>query len=163
MWSHVPSRPAAAEARASGSLSRDGAKHSSGCRRRAQSQLDYRRDTVRVAFRNATAVAGERQRYTVCYTRNRCSPVGAERYEARPWDAWRLRIVPPWAGFVKGRYRRYLEFAWRTSGRLVARKRVWIYRARLRLAGQHSALVGADKSISISVGAAYARPANPCT
>jgi hypothetical protein len=70
MWSHVPSRPAAAEARASGSLSGDGAKHSSG-RRRAQSQLDYRGDTVRVAFRNATAVAGERQRYTVCYTRNR--------------------------------------------------------------------------------------------
>jgi hypothetical protein len=46
----------------------------------------YRGDTVRVAFRNATAVTGERQRYTVCYTRNRsvASRAGPEPYEAGP-------------------------------------------------------------------------------
>jgi hypothetical protein len=42
VWSHVPSRPAA-EARSSGSLSGDSAKHSSRCRRRAQPQLDLPR------------------------------------------------------------------------------------------------------------------------
>jgi hypothetical protein len=87
----------------------------------------YLGDTVRVAFRNATAVAGERRRYTVCYTRNRSLACRSRALRGRAWDAWRLRIMPPWAGFVKGRYRRYIEFTWRTSGRLVARKRIWIY------------------------------------
>jgi hypothetical protein len=35
--------------------------------------------------------------------------------------------MPPWAGYVNGRYRRYVEFTWRVAGRVVARKRVWVY------------------------------------
>jgi hypothetical protein len=37
------------------------------------------------------------------------------------------RIMPPWAGYVRGRYRRYVEFSWRASGRVAVRKRVLIY------------------------------------
>jgi hypothetical protein len=58
----------------------------------------YLGDTVRIAFRNATAVAGERQRYTVCYTRNRSFACRSRMLRGRAWDAWRLRIMPPWAG-----------------------------------------------------------------
>jgi hypothetical protein len=35
--------------------------------------------------------------------------------------------MPPWAGFVEGRYRRYVEFTWRIDQRIVARKRIWVY------------------------------------
>jgi hypothetical protein len=42
--------------------------------------------------------------------------------------AWRLRIMPPWAGYVNGRYERYVEFSWRVAGRIAALKRVWIYK-----------------------------------
>jgi hypothetical protein len=61
----------------------------------------YRGDTVRVAFCNATAVTGERQRYTACYTRNRSLASRARTLRGRAWDAWRLRIMSPWAGFVR--------------------------------------------------------------
>ena len=87
----------------------------------------YRGDTVRAAFRNAAARAGERRRYTVCYTRNRSLPCRRRTLRGRRWDAWKLRIKAPWAGYVRGRYRRYVEFTWRVSGRTVARKRIWIY------------------------------------
>jgi glucose/arabinose dehydrogenase len=88
----------------------------------------YRGDIVRVAFRNAAAPAGERRRYKVCHTRNRAVVCGMRTLRGRAWDAWKLRIRRPWAGYVKGRYRRYVEFTWRVSSRTVARKRIWIYR-----------------------------------
>jgi glucose/arabinose dehydrogenase len=88
----------------------------------------YRGDIVRVAFRNAAAPTGERRRYTVCHTRNRAVVCGTRTLRGRAWDAWKLRIRRPWAGYVKGRYRRYVEFTWRVSGRTLARKRIWIYR-----------------------------------
>jgi len=88
----------------------------------------YRGDTVRVAFRNAAAPAGERRRYEVCHTRKRALVCGSRTLRGNAWDAWKLRVRRPWAGYVKGRYRRYVEFTWRVSGKTVARKRIWIYR-----------------------------------
>jgi hypothetical protein len=87
----------------------------------------YRGDTVRIAFRNATASAGAVRRYTVCYTRNRSLQCRNRALDGRVVDAWRLRIMAPWAGYVNGRYRRYVEFTWRVSGRVTARKRIWVY------------------------------------
>lgn len=87
----------------------------------------YLGDTVRVSFRNASARAGARKSYKVCYTRNRRRSCRNRALRGRAWDAWRLRIMPPWAGYVNGRYRRYVGFTWRVSGRIVARKRIWIY------------------------------------
>jgi hypothetical protein len=87
----------------------------------------YLGDTVRVAFRNAAAPADERRRYKICYTRNRRLACANRTLKGGSWDAWRLPIMPPWAGYVNGRYRRYVEFTWRVAGRIAARKRVWIY------------------------------------
>jgi hypothetical protein len=87
----------------------------------------YRGDTVRVAFRNATARPSNSQLYRVCYTKNRRLACRIRRIRGRSWDAWRLRIMPPWAGFVNGRYRRYVEFTWRVDRRIVARERIWVY------------------------------------
>ena len=88
----------------------------------------YRGDIVRVAFRNAAARLGERLRYRSCYTRNRGLACRTRTLRGRQWDAWRLGIKGPWAGYVRGRYRRYVEFTWRVSGKTVARKRIWVYR-----------------------------------
>jgi hypothetical protein len=87
----------------------------------------YRGDTVRVAFRNAAARPSDGRGYRVCYTKNRRLACRNRTILGRSWDAWRLRIVPPWAGFVNGRYRRYVEFTWRIDRRIVARKRIWVY------------------------------------
>jgi hypothetical protein len=87
----------------------------------------YRGDTVRVAFRNAAARPSDGRGYRVCYTKNRRLACRNRRILGRSWDAWRLRIMPPWAGFVNGRYRRYVEFTWRIDRRVVERKRVWVY------------------------------------
>lgn len=87
----------------------------------------YRGDTVRVRFRNAAARPNDGQGYRVCYTKNRRLACRNRRILGRSWDAWRLRIMPPWAGFVGGRYRRYVEFTWRIDRRIVARKRIWVY------------------------------------
>jgi hypothetical protein len=93
----------------------------------------YRGDTVRVSFRNAAALADEIHRYRVCYTRNRSLACRGRTLRGRRWDAWKLRIRLPWAGYVRGRYRRYVEFTWRVSGRIVVRKRIWVYdKARVR-------------------------------
>jgi hypothetical protein len=94
---------------------------------RARGNWTYRGDTVRVAFRNAAARANDRRRYRVCYTKNRVLACRNRRIVGRSWDAWRLRIMPPWAGYVNGRYRRYVEFTWRIDSRIVARKRVWVW------------------------------------
>jgi hypothetical protein len=82
---------------------------------------------VRVAFRNVTALSGNTRRYTICYTRNRSLACRSRTLRGRSWDAWKLRITPPWAGYVRGRYRHFVEFTWRVSGRIVVRKRIWIY------------------------------------
>jgi hypothetical protein len=87
----------------------------------------YRGDTVRVAFRNAAARQNDRGRYQVCYTKNHALACRTRRMVGRSWDAWRLRIMPPWAGYVNGRYRRYVEFTWRVDRRVVARKRIFIW------------------------------------
>jgi hypothetical protein len=87
----------------------------------------YLGDTVRVAFRNSAARVGDRRRYKICYTRNRQLACANRTLKGRAWDAWHLRILPPWAGYVNGRYRRYVEFTWRVSGRNVVRERVWIW------------------------------------
>jgi hypothetical protein len=87
----------------------------------------YRGDTVRVAFRNVAARPGAVRPYRVCYTQNRRLACRSRTLRGRTVDAWRLRIMPPWAGYVNGRYRRYVEFTWRVSGRVIARKRVWVY------------------------------------
>jgi hypothetical protein len=87
----------------------------------------YRGDTVRVRFRYAAARPGDGALYRVCYTKNRRLACRNGRIFGRLWDSWRLRIMPPWAGFVKGRYRRYVEFTWRIDRRIVARKRIWVY------------------------------------
>jgi hypothetical protein len=87
----------------------------------------YRGDSVRVRFRNAVARPGDGALYRVCYTKNRRLACRNGRIFGRLWDSWQLRIMPPWAGFVNGRYRRYVEFTWRVDRRIVARKRVWIY------------------------------------
>jgi hypothetical protein len=87
----------------------------------------YRGDTVRVRFRNAAARPNDGQGYRVCYTKNRRLACHNRRILGRSWDAWRLRIMAPWAGFVGGRYRRSVEFTWRIDRRIVARKRIWVY------------------------------------
>jgi hypothetical protein len=87
----------------------------------------YRGDTVRVAFRNAAARPSDGRGYRVCYTKNRRLACRSRRILGRSWDAWRVRIMPPWAGFVNGRYRRYGEFTWRIDRQVVARKRIWVY------------------------------------
>jgi hypothetical protein len=87
----------------------------------------YRGDTVRVRFRNANARPSDGHGYRVCYTHNRRLACRNRRILGRSWDSWRLRIMPPWAGFVGGRYRRYVEFTWRVDRRIVARKRIWVY------------------------------------
>jgi hypothetical protein len=87
----------------------------------------YRGDTVRVAFRNAAARASDGRGYRACFTHNRRLACRNRRIIGRSWDAWRLRIMPPWAGYVNGRYRRYVEFTWRIDRRIVARKRIWVY------------------------------------
>lgn len=87
----------------------------------------YTGDTVRVAFRNAAARPSDGRRYRVCYTKNRLLACRNRTILGRSSDAWRLRIVPPWAGFVNGLYRRYVEFTWRIDRRIVARKRIWLY------------------------------------
>ena len=66
-------------------------------------------------------------RHTWSYTRNRSLACRRRTLPGRRWDAWKLRIRRPWAGYVGGRYRRYVEFTWRISGRAVVRKRIWIY------------------------------------
>lgn len=87
----------------------------------------YLGDTVRVRFRNATARPADAQGYRVCYTQNRRLACRNRRIIGRSWDAWRLRITPPLAGYKGGRFRRYLEFPWRVEGRIVARKRIRIF------------------------------------
>lgn len=73
----------------------------------------YRGDTIRVAFRNATALVGETRRYMVCFTRNRSLACRTRTLRGSRWDAWKLQIKRRWAGYVAGRYRRYVEFTWR--------------------------------------------------
>ena len=80
-----------------------------------------------MAFRNAAAPKGVVRSYSVCYTRNRRLPCLSRVLRGPAVDAWRLRVMPPWAGYVNGRYRRYVEFTWRVSNRIVARKRIWVY------------------------------------
>ena len=69
----------------------------------------YLGDTVRVAFRNAAARSDETRRYKVCYTRNRRLACANRTLRGNSWDAWRLHIMPSWAGFVNGRYRGYVR------------------------------------------------------
>jgi hypothetical protein len=87
----------------------------------------YRGDAVRLRFRNAAARPNDGRGYRVCYTKNRRLACQNRRILGRTWDYWRVRIMPPWAGFVNGRYRRYVEFTWRVDRRIVARKRIWVY------------------------------------
>ena len=94
---------------------------------RAPGNWTYRGDTVRIAFRNAAARSSARRTYRVCYTKNRALACRSRRILGSSWDAWRLRIMPPWAGYVNGRYRRFVEFTWRIDRRIVARKRIFIW------------------------------------
>ena len=87
----------------------------------------YLGDTVRVTFRNATTRPATRQPYRVCYTRNARLACQTRTLTGPSLDVWRLRILPPWAGRVRGRYTRYVEFTWRASGRLVAKRRIWVF------------------------------------
>jgi hypothetical protein len=87
----------------------------------------YLGDTVRVRFRNANARPSDRQGYRVCYTHNRRLACRNRRVIGRFWDSWRLRILPPWAGFVNGRHRGYVEFTFRVDRRIVARKRIKVF------------------------------------
>ena len=87
----------------------------------------YLGDTVRVTFRNATGASGQRQTYRVCYTRDRRLACQTRTLIGSRADSWRLLILPPWAGRVGGRYTRYVEFSWRAGGRLVAKRRIWVF------------------------------------
>jgi hypothetical protein len=87
----------------------------------------YLGDTVRVRFRNANARPSDGRGYRVCYTQNRRLTCRNRRIIGRSWDAWRLRVTPPLAGYKGTRFRRYLEFTWRVDGRIVARKRIRIF------------------------------------
>ena len=87
----------------------------------------YLGDTVRVRFRNANARPSDGHGYRVCYTQNRRLTCRNRRIIGRSWDAWRLRITPPLAGYKGSRFRRYLEFTWLVDGRIVARKRIRIF------------------------------------
>jgi hypothetical protein len=77
----------------------------------------YRGDTLRVAFRNTALAPGETQRYKVCYTRNFELACQTRTLRGPRWDAWRLRVMPPWAGYIRGRI----------GPRTVAAHRAWIY------------------------------------
>jgi hypothetical protein len=70
---------------------------------------------------------------------------------AGSWDAWRLRIMLHWAGYVNCRHCRFVKVSWHVSGRIVVRKRVWNLRmkslTRARLAGPaHCATRDASRS-----------------
>ena len=80
-----------------------------------------------MAFRNAPAPIGAVRTYRVCYTRNRRLACRSRALRGPAVDAWRLRIVAPWVGYIDGRYRRHVEFTWRVSNQIVARKRIWVY------------------------------------
>lgn len=87
----------------------------------------YRGDTLRVAFRNTTLAPGDVQRYRVCYTKNFVLACQTRTLRGPRWDAWRLRIMPPWAGYIRGVYVRYVAFTWRVGSRVVATQRAWVY------------------------------------
>jgi hypothetical protein len=85
----------------------------------------YLGDTVKVRFRNANAVPGDAQRYTVCNT------TGSSRIACRSrvllvgsWDAFRLRVTRPLIYNKSGRARQFIQFTWRVEGRIVARRRI---------------------------------------
>ena len=57
---------------------------------------------------------------------------GGSRCQARTLigprvDAWRLRVMSPWAGYVGRRYVRYIQFTWKVSGRVVGKRCAWIW------------------------------------
>jgi hypothetical protein len=86
----------------------------------------YRGDTVRVSFRNTGLQQGQRQAYRVCYTRNTVLSCQSRTLSGPGWDSWRLRVMPPWAGYINGRYTRYVAFSLakrhlETADKLVAR------------------------------------------
>lgn len=87
----------------------------------------YLGDTVRVWFRNTSLEFGQRQRYRSCYWRNYELSCRTRVLTGPGWDSWRLRILPPWAGYVRGRYLRFVPFQWQVAGRIVARHRAWVY------------------------------------
>lgn len=65
------------------------------------------------------ARTGDLQKYRVCYTASRRLRCRNRTIRGRTWDSWRF-VTGPWSG-------RYVVVTWRVSGRIVARKRVWIY------------------------------------
>jgi hypothetical protein len=93
----------------------------------ARRNWTYLGDTVLVSFRSTSLAPGKRQLYRVCYTRGSGLSCQTRSLVGRTWDSWQLRILPPWAGYVAGRYVRYVAFNWRVGGRFVAQARVWIY------------------------------------
>jgi hypothetical protein len=85
----------------------------------------YPGDTVKVRFRNANAPPVYAQRYTVCTT-TASGRIACKRRMilARSWDGFQLRITRPLIGST----RRYVEFTWRVEGRIVARRRIKVFR-----------------------------------
>jgi hypothetical protein len=85
----------------------------------------YPGDTVKVRFRNANAPAGSAQSYRVCNTTGSGRIVCRNRrIIARSWDGFRLRVTRA----LIGSRRQYIAFTWRVEGRVVARKRIKVFR-----------------------------------
>ena len=78
----------------------------------------YNGDTVRAAFRDLNG-RGRSTRYRVCYRRNWQDVCVRRRTRGTDWNAWRVDIAPPWAGFNNGRYTRRVVFRWYAGGRLI--------------------------------------------
>jgi hypothetical protein len=87
----------------------------------------YLGDTLRVSFRNTSLAPGQTQRYQVCFTKNTTLDCRTRTLRGARWDSWSVRVMPPWAGYVNGRYVRYVAFTWRVGGRIVAMHRAWVY------------------------------------
>jgi hypothetical protein len=87
----------------------------------------YLGDTLRVAFRNTALAPGQRQRYRVCFKKNTILDCRSRTLRGPRWDSRLLRVMPPWAGHINGRYVRYVAFTWRVGGRIVAMHRAWVY------------------------------------
>jgi hypothetical protein len=87
----------------------------------------YRGDTIAISFRNATAIAGARQPYRVCWTGRFGQRCRSRSLVGRARDTWRMRLLGSWVGYLGPRYVRYIEVSWRVGTRTAAKRRIWVF------------------------------------
>lgn len=85
----------------------------------------YLGDTLRVAFRNAAALDGQRTSYRVCLKQSGRPQICRLRtLRGSQTDAWTIRVLGRW---VRCRSGRPIRVTWTVAGRAVATRSVWFY------------------------------------